>query len=152
MDPQKAVYYVGIRNKPDALKVLRTVFSDRLGSERSEGDATFLKVSLGGSQNDTGTAQWNFYHLAVTPSFVIASSRAETLREFLAKRPPAAAAPQATLPPAFQSARAQFPAMLNGLAFMSPPFPRRRLLERFQRHPLRRMARIIFGLRRSCLP
>jgi hypothetical protein len=119
MDPQKAVYYVGIRNKPDALKVLRTVFSDRLGSERSEGDATFLKVSLGGSQNDTGTAQWNFYHLAVTPSFVIASSRAETLREFLARRPPATAAPKATLPPAFQSARAQFPAMLNGLAFMN---------------------------------
>jgi hypothetical protein len=119
MDPQKAVYYVGIRNKPDALKVLRTVFSDRLGSERSEGDATFLKVSLGGSQTDTGTAQWNFYHLAVTPSFVVASSRAETLREFLAKRPPATAAPQAMLPPAFQSARAQFPAMVNGLAFMN---------------------------------
>jgi hypothetical protein len=119
MDPQKAVYYVGIRNKPDALKVLRTVFSDRLGSERSEADATFLKVSLGGVQNDTGTAQWNFYHLAVTPGFVIASSRGETLREFLAKRPTATAAPQATLPSAFRSARAQFPAMLNGLAFMN---------------------------------
>src|SRR6266851_724955 len=32
----------------------------------------------------------------------------------------------------------------------SSPFPRRRLLERFQGHPLRRMARIIFGVRRSC--
>jgi hypothetical protein len=119
MDPQKAVYYLGIRNKQDTLKLLRTIFSDQLGSERNEGDATFVKVSLGGGQNSTGVAQWNFYHLAVTPSFVIASSRGETLREFLAKRSPAATATQATLPHEFQSARAQFPATLNGLTFMN---------------------------------
>jgi hypothetical protein len=119
MDPQKAVYYLGIRNKQDTLKLLRTIFSDQLGSERNEGDTTFLKVSLGGGQNSTGGAQGNFYHLAVTPSFVIASSRAETLREFLAKLSPASNAAQTTLPPAFQSARAQFPATLNGLTFMN---------------------------------
>ncbi len=119
MDPQKAVYYVGIRNKPDTLKLLRTIFSDQMGSERNEGDATFVKVSLGGGQSSTGSAQWNFYHLAVTPTFLVASSRGETLREFLAKRSPADAAAQATLPPAFQSARAQFPAALSGLAFVN---------------------------------
>jgi hypothetical protein len=119
MDPLKAVYYVGIRNKPDSLKLLRTVFSDKLGSERSEGDTTFVKVSLGGSQNDTGTAQWNFYHLAITPTFVLASSRSDTLREFLAKRLPANAVAQPTLPPAFQTARAQFPADVAGLAFVN---------------------------------
>jgi hypothetical protein len=119
MDPQKAVYYMGIRNKPDTLKLLRTIFSDQLGSERNEGDITFLKVSLGGGQSSSGIAQWNFYHLAVTPTFLVASSRSETLRDFLAKRSPADAAAQATLPPAFQSARAQFPATLNGLTFMN---------------------------------
>jgi len=119
MDPLKAVYYMGIRNKPDTLKLLRTIFSDQLGSERNEGDATFVKVSLGGGQNSTRFAQWNFYHLAVTPTFLVASSRSETLREFLAKRSPADSAAQATLPPAFQSARAQFPAALSGLAFVN---------------------------------
>ncbi len=119
MDPQKAVYFMGIRNKPDTLKLLRTIFSDQMGSERNEGDATFVKVSLGGGQSSTGSAQWNFYHLAVTPTFLVASSRGETLREFLAKRSPADAAAQATLPPAFQSARAQFPAALSGLAFVN---------------------------------
>jgi hypothetical protein len=119
MDPQKAVYYMGIRNKPDTLKLLRAIFSDQLGSERNEGDATFVKVSLGGGQNSTGVAQWNFYHLAVTPTFLVASSRGETLREFLVKRLPADAAAQATLPPAFQSARAQFRAALSGLAFIN---------------------------------
>ena len=119
MDPQKAVYYIGIRNKPDTLKLLRTVFSDQLGSERNEGDATFLKVSLGGGASSSGTAQWNFYHLAVTPTFAVASSRTETLREFLARRSPADAAAQVTLPAAFQSARAQFPPTLSGIAFMN---------------------------------
>ena len=119
MDPQKAVYYIGIRNKQDTLKLLRTVFGEQLGSERTEGDATFVKVSLGGAQNSTGVAQWNFYHLTVTPSFVLASSRSETLREFLAKRSPENATAQVTLPAAFQAARAQLPANLNGLTFMN---------------------------------
>jgi hypothetical protein len=119
LDPLKGVYFMGIRNKADTLKLLRTIFSDQMGSERNEGDATFVKVSLGGGQSSTGIAQWNFYHLAVTPTFLIASSRSETLREFLSKRSPGDAAAQATLPPALQSARAQFPAALSGLAFVN---------------------------------
>lgn len=119
MDPLKAVYFLGIRNKPDTLKLLRTIFSDQMGSERNEGDATFVKVSLGGGQSSTGIAQWNFYHLAVTPTFLVASSRSETLREFLAKRPTADIAAQASLPAALQSARAQFPSPLSGLAFVN---------------------------------
>jgi len=119
MDPLKAVYYVGIRNKQDALKVLRYTFGEKLGSERSEGDTTFVKVSLGGSQNSTGVAQWNFYHLAITSNFVLASSRSETIREFLARRSPENAVTQPKLPPAFQAARAQFPASVTGLAFVN---------------------------------
>ena len=118
MDPQKAVYYLGIRNKPDTLKLLRTIFGDQLGSERSDGDTTFVKVSLGGGQNSTGVAQWNFYHLAVTPAFVLGSSRGETLREALAKRSSANNPAAAVLPAAFQSARTQFPATIDGFAFM----------------------------------
>jgi hypothetical protein len=49
----------------------------------------------------------------------VASSRSETLREFLARRPPADATAQAALPPTFVSARAQFPASVTGLAFMN---------------------------------
>jgi hypothetical protein len=119
MDPQKAVYYIGIHNKQDTLKLLRTAFGDQLGSERNDGDVTFAKVSLGGGQGSSGVAQWNFYHFAVTPTFILGSSRAETLREFLAKRSPGNADGQATLPAAFQSARAQLPADLNGLTFMN---------------------------------
>jgi hypothetical protein len=118
LDPQKAVYYLGIRNKQNTLKLLRTIFSDQLGAERNEGETTYLKVSLGGGQNSTGIAQWNFYHLAVTPTFVIASSRGETLHEALAKARSGGAA-VSVLPAAFQAERAKFPAALNGFAFMN---------------------------------
>src|SRR5260370_7557029 len=60
-----------------------------------------------------------FCHIPVTPALPAAPSRRETPREFLAKRSPADAAAQATLPPTFQSARAQFPAALSGLAFVN---------------------------------
>ena len=118
MDPQKAVYFLGIRNKAETLKLLRTVMSDRLGAERNEGDVTFLKVSLSGSEGSTGLAQWNFYHLAVTPEFILGASRSETLREFLARRASAGAA-WSQMPAAFQTARAQFPKALNGMGFMN---------------------------------
>jgi hypothetical protein len=118
MDPQKAVYFLGIRNKPQALKLLRTVMSDRLGAERNEGDVTFLKVSLSGSEGSTGLAQWNFYHLAITPDFILGSSRSETLREFLARRGSSAPA-WSQMPAGFQTARAQFPKALDGMGFMN---------------------------------
>ncbi len=119
LDPQKAIYYLGIRKKPETLRLIRSLFGDQLSSERNEGDTTFLKVSLSGGQGSTGVAQWNFYHLAVTPSFILATSRGETLREFLAKRPAANAPGRIDMPPAFQAARAQFPEILNSISFLN---------------------------------
>jgi hypothetical protein len=114
IDPQKAVYVLGIHKKPESLKLIRTIFSDQLSGEHNEGDTTFLKVSLSGGQGGTGVAQWNFYHLAVTPQFILASSRAETLHELLASRV-AGSAP--TAPVAFQNARSAYPAKLDGINY-----------------------------------
>ena len=114
MDPQNAVYFLGIRKKPDALKLLRGLFGDRLTSERNEGDTTFFNISLSGTQNTSGVAQWNFYHAAVTPSFILASSRIETLRDFLAR----ASRPGAPdLPRPFVDVRAQFPQAASSVSF-----------------------------------
>jgi hypothetical protein len=118
LDPQKAVYYLGIRKKPETLRLIRSLFGDQLSSERNEGDTTFLKVSLSGGQGSTGVAQWNFYHLAVAPSFILATSRNDTLREFLAKRPGANTPARVDIPPAFRAARAQFPETLNSISFL----------------------------------
>ncbi len=116
MDSAKQVYFFGIRKKPETLKLMRTVLSDQLTSERNEGDVTFLKISLGGKQSSAGSAQWNFFNLAVTPDMILGATRMETLREALANRARNSAAGLATVPQ-FQAARAQFPEKLDGLSY-----------------------------------
>ena len=114
IDPQKAVYVLGIHKKPEMIKLIHTIFSDQVSGERTEGDTTFLKVSLGGGQGGAGVAQWNFYHLAVTPQFILAASRSEAIHELLASHPSGSAT---TVPVAFQTARAAYPGKLDSLNY-----------------------------------
>jgi hypothetical protein len=118
MDTANQVYFFGIRKKPETLKLLRTIAGEQLTSERSEGDITFLKISLGGKQGAAGSAQWNFFNLAVTPDLIIGTSRMETLREVLATRAKGAANGGMAAVPQFQAGRAQFPENLNGLSYL----------------------------------
>jgi len=117
MDSAKQVYFFGIRKKPETLKLMRTVFSEQLTSERNEGDVTFLKISLGGKQASAGVAQWNFFNLAVTPNMIFGASRIETLREVIARRAGGASDARLASAPQFLAARAQFPENLNGLSY-----------------------------------
>jgi len=116
MDFDKQVYFLGIRDKANALKLMRTLFSTKISGERNEGDVTFLKVSLGGGQGSAGIAQWNFYHVAVTPDAILGASKAETLRQVLAQRGRDTAAGFASRPQ-FQAARAQFPQNIDGINY-----------------------------------
>jgi len=118
MDTAKQVYFFGIRKKPEALKLIRTIASERLGPERNEGDVTFLKLSLGGNQGTAGSAQWNFFHLAVTPDMIIAASQSETLREVLATRAKGPTGGGIAAVPQFQANRAKYPENLNSLSYL----------------------------------
>ena len=114
LDPDKKIFFAGIQNKAESLKLIRTILSDRLTSERNEGNATYLKISLKGNQGATGVAQWKFYHLALTPELLLGASKSETLRGMLAQ-------PHATgansLPANLTAARAQFPEKLIGFSY-----------------------------------
>ncbi len=68
------------------MKLLRTIMGEKITSERNEGTTTFMKVSLGGRQGSAGIAQWNFYHLAMTPDFLLGASKSETLRAVLVNK------------------------------------------------------------------
>ncbi len=113
LDPDKKVFFAGIRNQPEALKLMRTVLSDRILSERNEGTITYLKISLKGNQGSTGVAQWGFYHLAVTPNLLLGATKSDTLRGTLSQ---ANAAGNPALPKNLQAARAKFPEQLNGFS------------------------------------
>lgn len=114
LDGSKQIYLFGIRNKPEALKLLRTIFSDQITSERNEGSATYLKISLRGGESSAGLAQWNFYYLAMTPDFLLGAAKSDTLRAALAQR---AANPSSSIPQNFLAARKQFPEKLNGFSY-----------------------------------
>jgi hypothetical protein len=117
LDTAKQVFFLGIRKKPETLKLFRAIFGDQLTSERNEGDVTFLKISLGGNQGSAGVAQWHFFNVAVTSDMVLGANRIDTLREVLANRSNGTAAAGLATVPQFQAGRAQFPENLNGRSY-----------------------------------
>jgi hypothetical protein len=114
LNPDEKIFFAGIKNKLDCLKLIRTILSDRLTSERNEGNVTYLKISLKGNQGATGVAQWKFYHLALTPELLLGASKSETLRGMLSQ-PRAAEAN--SRPGNLTAARAQFPEKLTGFSY-----------------------------------
>ena len=113
-DNNQKVYFLGIQNKPEVLKLTRSVMGDRITSERNEADTTFLKISLQGGQSKAGVAQWNFYYLAVTPNALLGAPKSETLHKYLELAARYADAPAKN----FQSVRAQFPEKLSGMSYL----------------------------------
>jgi hypothetical protein len=117
LDSTKQVFLFSIRNKPDVLKLLRAMLGERVSSERDEGDATLLKISLSGNQSGAGVAQWNFFQVAVTPDMLIGASSIDTLRETLAYRAKASAGAGLAGVPQFQANRGSAPPNLIGLSY-----------------------------------
>ena len=116
-DDNEQVYFLGIRNKPDSLKLLRTTLGDRITSERNVGSTTFLKVSLQGGQSTAGVAQWHFYHLAMTSNAVLGAAKEDTLHKYLDRAASASPDSTAASTQRLQALRAGFPEKLNGLTF-----------------------------------
>ncbi len=114
LDDRNQVRVMGIRNKPEAMKLLRTLMGDQITSERNEGSTTYVKISLRGGQRASGVAQWNFYHLAMTPNLLLGASKSEPLHALLAR---SGGTSDATIPKNFLAGRKQFPEKLNGLSY-----------------------------------
>jgi hypothetical protein len=115
LDDKQQVRVLGIRNKPEAMKLLRTLMGDRITSERNEGSTTYVKISLQGGQSSAGVAQWNFYHLAVTPTLLLGASKSEPLHALMAQQ---AGSAGAALPKNFLAARSEYPEKLSGFSYV----------------------------------
>ncbi len=114
LDNSKQVFLLGIRDKQRTLKLLRSILTDQITSERNEGSVTYLKIALHTGQSAAGVTQSNFYHLAITPDFLLAASKPETLHAVLAQQ---AATPSSVLPPRYLEARKLFPEKINGFSY-----------------------------------
>ena len=113
LEDSHKIYLFGITNKPDALRLTRTLLGDRISSERNEGNTTYLKISLQGGQSSAGVAQWNFYHLAVTPSLMLGSFKTEILHNYVNQT----ATPETPLAKNIVAVRAKYPPKLNGFSY-----------------------------------
>jgi hypothetical protein len=114
LDDSQKVYLLGIRNKPDTLKLTRSLLGDQITSERAEGDATYMKISLRGGQSSAGLAQWNFYYLAMTPNLLFGATKSDVLHKYVGQAP---ATPDSAQLKNLLAARAQFPEKLNGFSY-----------------------------------
>jgi hypothetical protein len=114
LDNNKQVYFVGIHDKAKLLRLLHTTLTDRVAAERNEGQTTFLKISVGSAKPSATAA--DSYHVAITADYAFVAPGAETVRDFVAKR---AQKPGSGLAAStgFKTARAQFPATINGLGY-----------------------------------
>jgi hypothetical protein len=116
LDTARQLFVIGIRKKPETLKLLRTVLNERITSERSENGVTFLKISLSNQQGAVGIAQWNFYHVAVTNDLIVGAASQDTLRSALAQSSSTGASGLAASAK-FQAFRTHLPPQPNGIAF-----------------------------------
>src|SRR5262249_35997534 len=114
LDTAQRIYLLGIRNKPEALKLTRTILGDRISSERNEGSATLLKVSLSDRQRSTGVTQWKLYYPELTPRCLLGAGKSETLRGYLEQ---AAAQSTRALPQNISAFRRQYSDKLNGFSY-----------------------------------
>ena len=114
LDTTQQVRMMGIHNKPEAMKLLRTIMGEKITSEHTEGTTTYMKISLGGGQGSAGVAQWNFYHLAMTPDLLLGAPKNESIRALL-EQP--VASPDAAFSAKILAARKQFPDKLNGFSY-----------------------------------
>jgi hypothetical protein len=115
LDDSQKVYLLGIRDKPNALKLTRTLMGDQISSERNEGDATYLKVSLRGGQSSAGVTQWKFYYLAMTPRLLFGASNSDNLHAYVRQTP---AALDPAQPANLLTALAKFPEKRNGFSYL----------------------------------
>jgi len=120
LDPAKRVYILGIRKKPETLRLLRAGLGNRIISERSEGTTTFFKASEGGIDSSAGTASWQYYHIGVTNDAILFAKRYESVRETLAPNNSGSSTGKGAQPTSqnWQAFRTQFPAKVNGLSFL----------------------------------
>ena len=112
-DDSQKLYLFGITDKTSSLRLARSLLGDRISSEKNEGDATFLKISLGGTQSAAGIMQYNFYYLAVTPSLIFGSSRSDNIRKYLGQ----SQAADSPVSKNILGVRSKYPEKLNGFSY-----------------------------------
>jgi len=110
----KGIYFIGVRNRDVALKLLRRAFLDNITADEDEAGVTCFTLDMNRpAAGQSANARSKFY-LAVTKDIILLSAHRESLKAPLAQN--ASAAAPAQLAPFFASHNDGH-ASINGLSF-----------------------------------
>ena len=111
----KNTFFIGVRNRDNALKLLRRAFIDEISADTDERGVTYLTLDFGKPAEGQKSSAGAKFYLAVTKDMVLVAGNREALRAPLAQ---GAASPTATPLTPFLSSHNEGHATLNGLSFM----------------------------------
>lgn len=116
-DISKSTFFLGVRNRENALKLIRHAFMDNITGDTDLDGVTFFTLSPSNARTPSGSSNYDVtkYHLAVTDDMVLASANKAAFRAPLAKKK--SPAPPSQLAPFF-AAHSGGPAAVNGLSFL----------------------------------
>jgi hypothetical protein len=117
LDSSKQVYLLGIRDKAEVLKLIHTVATDNIVSEKGEGGADYLKLSLSNNKSGAANIEKNSWRMAVTDDAVLFGSTSDALHKAIAERGARGSAGKAALPERFTAMRSKYPEKLNSISF-----------------------------------
>jgi len=110
----KNTFFIGVRNREKALKLLRRAFIDEISTDTDLNGVTHLTLDMSKPAEGQKSNSRNTFHLAVTKDMILFATDGESLRAPLAQS--ASSAPADQLAPFFSS-RNGGPLTLNGLSF-----------------------------------
>ncbi len=110
----KNTFFIGVRNRENALKLLRHAFIDEISADTDEKGVTFLALDFSKPAEGQKPTAAKKFCLALTKDMILVAGNRETLRAPIAQSASSATASQ--LAP-FLSSHNDGHAMLNGLSF-----------------------------------
>jgi len=110
----KNTFFIGVRNRENALKLLRHAFIDEISSDTDEAGVTYLALDMSKPTEGQKPSAGNKFYLAVAKDMILVAGSRETLRAPLAQ---SASSPTASPLTPFLSSHNDGHATLNGLSF-----------------------------------
>ena len=117
METSKQFYLLGIRKKPETLKLIHVLATDNILTEKEEGGVDFLKLSLTNNNAATTNLEKNSWHMAVTDDVILFGANRETLRKAIAGKTANSSGGDMRSTAGYSAMRAQYPEKLNSLSF-----------------------------------
>jgi hypothetical protein len=117
METSKQFYLLGIRKKPETVKLIHSLATDNIVSEKEEEGVDYFKLSLANNTAAAANIEKSAWHMAVTDDSLLLGANKETLHKAISGRVSIASGGSFAATQEYSAMRSQYPAGLNSLSF-----------------------------------